>query len=176
MPTPQQHLYCFITLKHFEQKRKYTGEPYFQHLLAVAKMTENAAIHGYEIGLCHDLLEDTDCTDFELMDALAIFGYSADANRSIVNGVIELTDVYTHEAYPHLNRAMRKELEAERLWTISKNSQTIKYCDFIDNTKSIVQYDPGFAKVYLAEKQRVLFGMTLGDRALYDIASGLVIY
>ncbi len=173
MPTPREHLYSFVNLKHFEQKRKYTGEPYFQHVKAVAEMADGIANFGYEIGLCHDLLEDTDCKRHELYDALMRFGYGIGNSCFICDGVDDLTDVYTHEDYPNYNRAKRKQFEAERLWTISPDNQTVKYCDFIDNTKSIVQHDPGFAKVYLAEKAYILKGMNKGDKHLYKQACDL---
>lgn len=53
---------------------------------------------------------------------------------------------------------------------ISVNSQSIKYCDLIDNTKSIVQHDPGFAKVYLKEKFDLLQAMDKGNNDLFNLA------
>ena len=37
---------------------------------------------------------------------------------------------------------------------------TIKLADLIDNTKSIVAYDPNFARVYMKEKAELIAGMT----------------
>lgn len=69
--TPQRlNLFAFVTLKHFGQKRKYTNEPYVNRLRAVAEMADGKCKFGYEIGLCHDLLEDTDCTGAELSETL----------------------------------------------------------------------------------------------------------
>lgn len=53
----QNDLLAFVGLHHYPQKRKYTGEPYIVHLVAVAEMAEKYGLEfGYEIGLCHDLL------------------------------------------------------------------------------------------------------------------------
>ena len=72
--------------------------------------------------------------------------------------------------YPNFNRKQRKAMEVERLSKINRNSQSVKYCDLIDNTKSIVQHDKGFARVYLAEKANLLSVMNKGDEMLYKEA------
>jgi (p)ppGpp synthase/HD superfamily hydrolase len=163
----RNHLYCFVTIKHFQQKRKYTDEPYFNHVLAVAKMADEMCRFGYEIGLCHDLIEDTDCEAQELHDALERFGYTLHEAFFITNRVVELTDVYISEDFPQLNRAKRKEQEANRLSKISYEAQTVKYFDLIHNCQSIVEHDKGFAKVFLAEANTILKGMNGGNPAIY---------
>jgi hypothetical protein len=64
--------------------------------------------------------------------------------------------------------------EAARLGTISSEAQTVKLADLISNTRSIVAEDPGFARVYLREKLRVLDVMKAGDATLYDRAMALI--
>jgi len=165
----QKILLSFVHINHFPQQRKYTGEPYSVHLTSVAELADKyKLIMGYEIGLCHDLFEDTACTEHELYHFLVRNQYTHLEAEFIINGVIELTDVYTHEKYPDTNRKIRKTLEAERLGTISKNSQSIKYCDLIDNTNSIVEYDKGFAIKYLEEKRLILSKMNKGNKHLYN--------
>lgn len=164
---PRNHLFCFVTLKHHQQKRKYTGEPYFSHVLAVAQMADGMCKFGYEIGLYHDLIEDTDCGGIELQQALKRFGYSSQDAEFIFKAVMELTDMYIPENFPQLNRAKRKALEAERLHKVSYEAQTVKYFDLMHNTESIVKYDPGFAVKYLAEKATILKGMNKGNPAIY---------
>lgn len=171
---PKLHLYAFVCLKHHGQVRKYTGEPYFNHLKAVAEMADSKCKFGYEIGLCHDLLEDTDCARHELYSAILRFGYSIYDACFICDRVDELTDQFTPEAYPEFNRKKRKALEAERLWTISPDAQTVKYCDIINNSESILQHDPGFAKKYIPEMKMVLDGMDKGDQELYKKALELL--
>lgn len=84
------------------------------HLKAVANMADEKCRFGYEIGLCHDLFEDTDCTEIELRQALDRFGYSYAEQFIIVSGVVDLTDIYTPELFPQLNRAKRKEARSEK--------------------------------------------------------------
>lgn len=170
----QNNLIAFVHISHFPQKRKYTGEPYSVHLRNVADMADKYGITlCFEIGLCHDLFEDTKVTKSELNEYLLRIGYSEVETNHIVNGVIDLTDVYTSEAYPNLNRAKRKYLECERLSKINATSQSVKYCDLIDNTSSIVKHDAGFAKVYLQEKFSLLKVMTKGNKYLYKKALSL---
>jgi len=38
----------------------------------------------------------------------------------------------------------------------------------------ITRYDPGFARVYMAEKRELLQVLTRGDKALHDYASSIV--
>lgn len=166
----QANLLGFVVLKHDMQKRKYTNEPYYTHVRAVADMADGKCKFGYEIGLCHDLLEDTDCTGAQLTEALLRFGYDVDEAWIIFNAVSDLTDKFTPEAYPDLNRKSRKLLEAERLHNACPTAQTVKYCDLIHNTESIVAYDRGFALKYIPEKEQILSGMNKGHKLLYKKA------
>ena len=80
----------------------------------------------------------------------------------VVDLVLEVTDVYTTDAYSHLNRKARKELETERLATVSAEAKLIRLADIADNTSSIVEREPGFARVYHAAKaamQKVLLDL-----------------
>lgn len=163
----QAHLLGFVILKHDQQKRKYTNEPYHFHVRAVADMADGKCPYGYEIGLCHDLFEDTDCTQLELHLALERFGYQPLEVSNILQAVVDLTDIYTPENFPSLNRKARKALEAERLHAIGSKAQTVKYCDLIHNTESIVAYDRGFALKYIPEKEYILQGMNQGHKLMY---------
>ncbi|MDQ3290702.1 MAG: HD domain-containing protein, partial [Bacteroidota bacterium] len=132
---------AFVTEKHGQQKRKYTHEPYVNHLVRVALKVKDYT-HDSRMAmaaLCHDLLEDTECTVAELYQFLTNIGLTNANSDYICLLVKELTDVFTSEVYPQFNRKTRKELEAARLWEISPEAQTIKYADLIDNTTSIVQ-------------------------------------
>ena len=139
----------FAMIKHEGQARKYTEEPYYTHCLAVAKsvakFTEEE--HVFIAALLHDTIEDTNTTYEEIRD---IFG------KQIAILVLELTDRYTKENYPDLNRKERKFLEACRLETISQEAKLIKYFDIMDNSKTIFEYDVKFAKTYLKEKQFII--------------------
>lgn len=158
----------FVVKWHQGQKRKYTGHPYFFHLIAVAWKIYK--IRGKEksivVALCHDLYEDTNCTPYDLIMFLQEVGYTINQAIKMSDGVCYLTDEFTKEAYPKLNRKERKQLEAYRLSKIPKWCQTIKYADLINNTCSIIKHDKDFAKVYLLEKEEILKGMRRGNLAL----------
>lgn len=141
-------------------KRKYTGEPYWKHCEQVAHTTWNFSSSYVMTAAAwlHDTVEDTGVT---LPTIVELFGLSVAAL------VADLTDEYTHEAFPHLNRAARKDLEAKRLLSVSNNAKTIKLADMLDNTRSIVQHDPEFAKVYMAEKRNVLDSLHGGRGQLW---------
>ena len=167
MTDKQEKLFRWASDLHLNQVRKYTEEPYIEHCVRVGRTAEAYQIElGLEIGICHDLIEDTECSSDMLVGMLITSGYNDYEIDFINKRVIELTDVYTHESYPELNRKERKELEAKRLWTISKEAQSVKYCDLMDNTESICYHDPKFAKVYLEEKKYILKGMRAGNAGL----------
>lgn len=168
----REKLIEYIQDKFSDIKRKYTEEPYYVHLINVADMVKDKGYLHFEIGLCHDLLEDTDTTEAEFLYTLMDFGYNEHGSSFIFNRVVELTDVFTHESYPKLNRKKRKSLEAIRLYFVSSVAQTVKYADLIDNSESIVKYDPGFARKYLDEKEFILDGMNMGDPIMYELALG----
>jgi len=170
----QTLLFEFVKTKHKDQKRKYTGEPYFNHLHNVAEIVSVHEMGCIEIALCHDLFEDTDCTFNELYKKLTDIGYDRKTSYDICSCVNELTDVFTSEDYPHLNRGKRKENEANRLGKISRISQTVKYADLIDNSSSITEHDKDFAKVYLKEKEAILKVMNQGNQILFTICKKIL--
>jgi len=154
---------------HGDQKRKYSGDPYYTHLFRVSDTVKE--IGGDEsmimAALLHDVLEDTPTNEIELISELESI-VDPQMARDIVNLVIELTDVYTKENFPDLNRRARKEMEAKRLGEVSPRAQTIKYADLLDNGEDIMKNDPNFGRVYLREKERILNYMRNGDKYLYN--------
>ena len=164
----------FVKYKHGKQVRKYTGEPYYNHVFNVSQIAKDYVEFGEEIGLCHDLFEDTDCTKNELANFLLSIGYNANETHGICFSVEELTDMYTSEAFPKDNREQRKRHERARLSNISIVSQTVKYADIIDNCSTIFKYDPNFSKIYLREKQELLSVMDNGNKDLWNIAYDII--
>lgn len=146
----------FAKKAHGDQKRKYTGEPYVYHTIAVSKLVKEQGgdLNMQAAALLHDVLEDTRVGHQELRTFL--YSVDEESAEDVLQLVVELTDVYTKESFPHLNRKVRKELEAERLGRCSARAKRIKLADMEDNTSSIVERDPDFAKVYLKEKARLL--------------------
>lgn len=150
----------FAVLRHDGQRRKYTNEPYVTHLIAVARKVDESCYGDVEMvkaALCHDVLEDTETTHDELTQAIGAIaaGY-----------VLLLTD----SGHDKGNRATRKAMDRERLRNSPAPVQSIKLADLIDNTASIVERDPDFAKIYLAEKRAMLEVLTLGNPTLMNEA------
>lgn len=156
------------TKLHGDQKRKYTGDDYVTHTFRVADIVKE---HGGDdnmvmAAILHDVLEDTPTTEDQLLDfMMEIVGPSEAID--VVKMVKELTDIFTKENYPDLNRKGRKEMEAIRLGRVSPRAQTIKYADLLDNGEDIMKNDPKFGKVYLREKETILKYMNKGNKTLY---------
>ena len=148
----------FANSAHRGQKRKYTGEDYIEHPIAVALAVREQFPDDSSMvcaALLHDVLEDTDVDHAQLRAFLHRTCNSLAAER-ILKLVVELTDVYTNEDFEYLNRAERKRREAERLSSASYEAQCIKRADIADNSLSINELDPKFAEVFNSEKAFLL--------------------
>lgn len=155
----------FAREAHKDQVRKYTGNPYFDHLAEVAGISASVLNH-YEgidkmmaVAWLHDVIEDTPVTEFHLMDS--------SFPSMVVEGVLWLSDLEEG------NRETRKRLSRERIANALPWIQTIKVADLISNTSSIVKHDPDFAKVYLKEKRLLLDVLTRADDRLIKIARSM---
>lgn len=147
------------------QKRKYTGDDYIVHPVEVCDIIDQAAYVNDSMrcaALMHDLCEDTQIT----IDLIIIeFG-------SCVAMLVEgLTDVSKPEDG---NRAVRKEIDRNHTAMQSPACKTIKLADLISNSKSILEHDKDFAKVYIKEKELLLEVLTEGDPTLYAQAKDIV--
>jgi (p)ppGpp synthase/HD superfamily hydrolase len=153
----------FARQVHADQKRKYTGNPYADHLAEVAGIAmsvgwHDAAIHPDEfMAVCwlHDCVEDQGVTINELANNFGIV---------VARGVHDLSDIEIGD------RDERKAASRARLAAAPSWIQTIKCADLISNTSSIVQHDPKFAAVYLEEKRMLLEVMTKADSRLWAVA------
>jgi (p)ppGpp synthase/HD superfamily hydrolase len=160
---------AFARERHKDQKRKYTGNPYTDHLAEVAGIVATVT-HWDEIepdamiavAWLHDVIEDQAVQSEELTEALA--GESLAAIEQVTRGVRWLSDLEVG------NRAERKKASRDRLQQAPGWVQTIKCADLISNASSIVQHDPKFAKVYLEEKRLLLDVLTKADARLLAIA------
>jgi hypothetical protein len=72
------------------------------------------------------------------------------------------------------NRAVRKAMDRAHTAEAPAEAQTIKLADLISNSRSIMQHDAEFARVYLEEKRLLLEVMTRGDAGLHALASTYV--
>lgn len=147
------------------QLRKYTDEPYIVHPTAVSGLVASvtSSMEVISAAILHDTIEDVEWVTGELITI--VFG------KRIANLVLEVTDVSKKSDG---NRAVRKHIDLMHLAQASPEGQTIKLADLIDNTSSIVKYDPGFAYKYMREKRDLLQVLTRGDQRLYAIAQDTV--
>jgi (p)ppGpp synthase/HD superfamily hydrolase len=153
----------FAREAHKDQRRKYTGNPYVDHLAEVAGIVATTFVHSDRIFLemfiavawLHDSIEDQNVSREHL---------ATEFNEEVAYGVLMLSDLETG------NRAERKAASRARLAAAPGWVQTIKCADLISNTSSIVKHDPKFAVTYLEEKRLLLDVLTKADPRLLEIA------
>ena len=142
------------------QLRKYTGQPYIVHPAAVAGIVRSVPHDDVmlQAAWLHDVVEDTPVS-IEMIEV----EFGAD--------VADLVGWLTNIPKPHDgSRRARKAIDLDHSSCAPARAQTVKVADLIDNTKSIVTHDPGFAKVYLREKFALLEALPLADPTLLTIA------
>lgn len=144
-------------IEHKDQKRKYTGSPYFTHLCEVAGLV--ASVYETEVPVAvsflHDIVEDQGWTRERLVD---VFG------DEVADGVLLLSDTETG------NRKERKEKTILRLAPAFSWVQSVKCADIVSNTSSIAIHDPNFAVLYCKEIRALLKVLTNAHPILYDMA------
>lgn len=152
----------FAEYAHAGQVRRYTNDPYFTHVEAVAKLTMQARGATSEMvaaAYLHDVVEDT---------SIRLDQIERKYGALVAAYVGALTEKKWPEPRP--NRAYRVAYERDRLALTSPGVQTIKLADLIDNSATIVDHDPAFARVYLREKLALLGVLTSGDQGLWERA------
>ena len=148
-----------------DHRRKYTGEPYIEHPREVARIVASVT-DDHEViaaALLHDTVEDTPVTLEQIED---LFG------ARVASLVEQLTDVSRPEDG---NRRTRKAIDLAHTATATPEAKTVKLADLISNTRTIVEFDPDFARVYLAEKARLLEVLKEGNASLHAMASMLLV-
>lgn len=125
----------FAAEKHKNQKRKdKNSTPYINHPIRVMKLIKDYSASSLDrkviIGaLLHDVLEDTNTTDQELIDR---FG------RDIYNVVKECTDDKS------LDKITRKKLAIKNASQCSKEAKIIKLADKLTNLSDLIDHPPSF--------------------------------
>ena len=143
-------VFAFAIKAHEGQKRKYTGEDYIVHPMAVSRMVSQ---HGGSLvqqagALLHDVVEDTPHT---LAEIETLFG------DEVATMVEWLTDTSRPEDG---NRAIRKGIDRKRLAEAPAEAQLVKLADMIDNSKTIFAFDKGFTPVFKEEMGLLVNAMT----------------
>ena len=146
------------------QRRKYTNEPYIIHPMEVRQIVATVSQDPAMLAaaLLHDVVEDT---AVELTLIRNLFG------QEVADLVSWLTDI---SRPTDGNRAARKALDRAHIAQAPAAAQTIKVCDILSNTRSIVQHDPKFARTYLPEKRELLRVLYRADPVLLEQANNEV--
>lgn len=155
--TAEARALALATTAHCTQVRKYTGQPYADHLFEVYR--EICALPGStsaqrQAAPLHDIVEE-----------VAFTGVShADVHRWFEDDVYELvwwlTDVSTAKDG---NRAARKHIDLKHIAAAPAAAQDVKLADVLSNIRTVVRSDPSFAAVYLPEKYRVVEALERAD-------------
>tara|TARA_R110000772_G_scaffold19671_1_gene54873 strand:+ start:153 stop:656 length:504 start_codon:yes stop_codon:yes gene_type:complete len=146
----------FATKMHEGQVRKYTGEAYITHPVAVADLveayldkkgfSEEEVMMAIQVAILHDTVEDTVAT---MEDIEALFG------PEIAKGVWFMTKTPDYVG----NRKFRKELCEMRLREAPEIIRILKTCDMFHNSLSIEEHDPKFWKTFKEETVSLLIAM-----------------
>lgn len=148
----------FAVKAHAGQARRYTGEPYVMHPMAVAalvRLVKDSTEDMVIAALLHDVVEDTAVTLREIEEK---FGPT----------VARLVSEVTKPKLPgDPTRTQRNVAYQKQLMKASPEAQTIKLADILDNISTIAERDPRFAKSYLYEKAAQLPCLLAGDMDLW---------
>lgn len=149
----------FAREMHKSQKRKYTGNPYIEHLAEVAGIaacfTNASPLVVCAVAWLHDCVED---------QGVSLETLNSKFGSEISNSVMLLSDMEIG------NRAERKSAARQRLATAPGWVQTIKVADLISNTKSIYEHDRKFSILFNKEKNMLLDVLSKADPYIVSIA------
>ena len=140
----------FATLAHIGQVRKYTGEPYVGHCVAVSRMYQSwckemdkSALYA---AVLHDTVEDTRVSHDELRitfgDQVAEYVWYLTKPEDFVG-----------------DRAQRKALDRARLALAPEVVRFVKIIDIMQNAPSIKEHDPDMWETWRVEMIRLLDAM-----------------
>ena len=145
----------FIKNKHAGQKRK-QGTPYHTHPISVAKILKNKGFdETYQAtGLTHDLLEDTDATELEILDLASL-------------EVLKATKLLTKKS---------GYIMSEYIENISKNpiAKIVKLVDRIHNLEESLTQDDNFKKKYLKETYEWFIPLSKGTIFEKDLLTTII--
>jgi (p)ppGpp synthase/HD superfamily hydrolase len=140
----------FARVAHEGQVRKYTGEPYVEHVIAVGLMyqswCEKMDKNALYAAILHDTVEDC---DIEFDDLRRHFG------DTVAEYVWYLTKPESFVG----DRAQRKALDRARLALAPSVVRFIKILDIMHNAKSIKKEDPEMWSTWRVEMRDLLDAM-----------------
>jgi hypothetical protein len=124
--------------------------PYIEHPREIAERLKEIEGQDAEVvaaAYLHDAVEDTDLTVEEIAQA---------TTPRVAELVEALTDTYTKENYPDLNRRQRKMKYREKLRKAPREAKMIKLLDRISNLNDMKGADPKFQRLYAKESELLL--------------------
>lgn len=123
---------------HGDQRRKAGGKPTIVHLLEVSNLirkgfSEVMTPELIAAGLCHDLLEDTPCTEKEILEACG-------------NNVLQIVQTVSNNQ--NLSWEKKKKDYIRRVSKGGRGAQIVCLCDKIANMQSLLE-------VYKVQKENI---------------------
>lgn len=152
----------FATTAHGTQLRKYTLDPYINHLARVAQTMIDLGMPDEVVAAAwlHDVVEDTIVTQ---EDVDVVF-------PPVVAQLVRVATDFGPET--GLNRKARKLDTIARFRLMPEYlkpfAHTLKVADGLDNADSIKEHDPKFFKVFRVEKLALLEVLTHADAGLKE--------
>jgi len=138
-----------FAISHHEGQKRHSGEPYFNHCLAVANMLAQWKMDHFTIigGMLHDTIEDTDAS---IQDINSLFGEDI---ASLVNGVTKLGGIrFSSREAKQAGNFMKMLLSvAQDLRVI-----IIKFADRLHNMRTI-EYLPRIKRHRIAMETRDVY-------------------
>lgn len=158
------------TKAHAGVNRKYSDEPYVNHVIRVAFEVARLGLGDTLIAaaLLHDVLEDTD-TPLEVIEQ--------SCGETVAKIVQELTNPSHLPENKFKKRVERKRIDREHLKQVSREAKIIKLCDRIDNLRDVKTGPRDFQILYANESEILLeealkdTHLTLEQDLIYEINS-----
>ncbi len=154
----------FCVSAHGDQKRKYTGAPYWTHPVEVAFYVKKYVgdVDSIIAAYLHDVVEDTPITAEDIGKR---FG------SKVARLVLEVTKISKPSDG---NREKRKAIDRAHYARASHFGASIKIADIISNASDIMTHDPAFGCMYLQESRRLLRVLRHGNEDLHSIAMATI--
>jgi (p)ppGpp synthase/HD superfamily hydrolase len=136
---------------HMEQKRKYTGEPYINHPVAVASILSEFT-HDPELlaaALLHDTYEDHP----QVASIDVLIGKFGQYVALLVLGLANPSKPSDG------NREARKDIDRLYLARMTREVKMIRLCDTLHNLQDLKRNDPDFAVKYATEKRAAMVAL-----------------
>ena len=142
------HAKMWAGMHHKGQVRKYTGEPYIEHPLAVAELVKEHGLSETAViaATLHDTVEDTGAT---MEDVEELFG------EKVAEYVWYLTKPPSYVG----DRVKRKTLDRNRLSESPEEVRIIKFFDIYHNAGSIKEHDTELWETWRYEMAMLLLAM-----------------